>query len=113
MKPVAITTTFKNLVIKPMLIKWLYKQLLCFSGKKGGALASAIYSYMQHGDPFVKSLIKHILTMVWYIVTLVIFVPLLYDGGGGHLDLPLPVHLKIFYFVTKVEKWGHPCSVHI
>ncbi|XP_053403084.1 gamma-tubulin complex component 3-like [Mercenaria mercenaria] len=33
-------------------------------GKKGGALASAIYSYMQHGDPFVKSLIKHILTMV-------------------------------------------------
>ncbi|XP_052801228.1 gamma-tubulin complex component 3 homolog isoform X1 [Mya arenaria] len=33
-------------------------------GKKGGALASTIYSYMQHGDPFVKSLIKHILTMV-------------------------------------------------
>lgn len=33
-------------------------------GKKGGALASAIYSYMQHGDPFAKSLIKHILTLV-------------------------------------------------
>ncbi|KAH3813588.1 hypothetical protein DPMN_142049 [Dreissena polymorpha] len=33
-------------------------------GKKGGALASSIYSYMQHGDPFVKSLIRHILTMV-------------------------------------------------
>lgn len=33
-------------------------------GKKGGALASSIYSYMQHGDPFVRSLIKHILTMV-------------------------------------------------
>ena len=34
------------------------------TGKKGGALASTIYSYMQHGDPYVKSLIKHILTMV-------------------------------------------------
>ena len=34
------------------------------TGKKGGALASSIFSYMQHGDPFVKSLIKHILKMV-------------------------------------------------
>lgn len=33
-------------------------------GKKGGALASALYSYMQHGDPFVQSLIQHILNMV-------------------------------------------------
>ncbi|KAL5004454.1 hypothetical protein ScPMuIL_017910 [Solemya velum] len=33
-------------------------------GKKGGALASSIYSYMQHGDPYIKSLIKHILTMI-------------------------------------------------
>lgn len=35
-------------------------------GKKGGALASALYSYMQHGDPFVQSLIQHILNMVGY-----------------------------------------------
>ena len=34
------------------------------TGKKGGALASSIFSHMQHGDPFVKSLIKHILKMV-------------------------------------------------
>ncbi|KAL4219924.1 Gamma-tubulin complex component 3 [Mactra antiquata] len=33
-------------------------------GKKGGALASAIYSYLRHGDPFTRSLVKHILTMV-------------------------------------------------
>lgn len=33
-------------------------------GKKGGALASCIFSYMQHGDPFIKSLIKHTLTLV-------------------------------------------------
>ena len=48
---------------------------------------------------------------------------------GGHLDLPLSVcpsvclsvlsvlsvclsvNPKIFNFVTKVEKWGHPCSI--
>ena len=41
-----------------------FSTVLVFSGKKGGALASSIFSYMQHGDPFVKSLIKHILTMV-------------------------------------------------
>ncbi|KAK3602163.1 hypothetical protein CHS0354_029168 [Potamilus streckersoni] len=33
-------------------------------GKKGGSLASTIYSYMQHGDPYIRNLIKHILTMV-------------------------------------------------
>ena len=41
-----------------------FSTVFVFSGKKGGALASSIFSYMQHGDPFVKSLIKHILTMV-------------------------------------------------
>ncbi|XP_015776279.1 PREDICTED: gamma-tubulin complex component 3 homolog [Acropora digitifera] len=33
-------------------------------GKKGGALLSALYSNMQHGDPFVKSLVRHILNLV-------------------------------------------------
>lgn len=36
---------------------------LCL-GKKGGALLSALYSNMQHGDPFVKSLVRHILNLV-------------------------------------------------
>lgn len=40
-------------------ISWMF-----FSGKKGGALSSSVYSYMLHGDPFIASLIKHILTMV-------------------------------------------------
>lgn len=34
------------------------------TGKKGGALLSALYSNMQHGDPFVKSLVRHILNLV-------------------------------------------------
>ncbi|XP_067127787.1 gamma-tubulin complex component 3 homolog [Centruroides vittatus] len=33
-------------------------------GQKGGALASAVYSFLQHGDPDIRDLIKHILTMV-------------------------------------------------
>lgn len=33
-------------------------------GKKGGALLSALHSNMQHGDPFVKSLVRHILNLV-------------------------------------------------
>ena len=33
-------------------------------GKKGGALATAIHSYLQHGHPTVRSLIKHILSLV-------------------------------------------------
>ena len=36
---------------------------LCL-GKKGGALLSALHSNMQHGDPFVKSLVRHILNLV-------------------------------------------------
>jgi gamma-tubulin complex component 3 len=35
-----------------------------FLGKKGGALASAVHSYLQHGDPFVRGLVKHTLTLV-------------------------------------------------
>ena len=35
-----------------------------FAGKKGGALASSIHSYMQHGDPAIRSLVKHALTLV-------------------------------------------------
>ena len=39
--------------------------LLCgVIGKKGGALATAIHSYLQHGDPTVRSLIRHMLALV-------------------------------------------------
>lgn len=51
-------------------------------GKKGGALASALYSYMQHGDPFVQSLIQHILNMVCFRMVL-------------HVEY---IHCKIFIF---------------
>lgn len=33
-------------------------------GLKGGALASAVHSYLKHGDPYVRSLVKNILALV-------------------------------------------------
>ena len=33
-------------------------------GLKGGALVSALYAYSQHGDPYVRSLVKHLLNQV-------------------------------------------------
>lgn len=51
------------------------------TGKKGGALASSIFSYMQHGDPYVRGLIKHTLTLVrWGYLSQV-------KGGKQRLDV--------------------------
>jgi len=32
--------------------------------KKGGELASAVFSYMQHGDPMIRGLVQHMLAVV-------------------------------------------------
>ena len=37
---------------------------LLLPGKKGGALASAIHSYIQHGAPAVRYLVHHMLALV-------------------------------------------------
>lgn len=37
---------------------------VCFAGLKGGALVSTLYAYSQHGDPYVSSLVKHLLNQV-------------------------------------------------
>jgi gamma-tubulin complex component 3 len=39
-------------------------------GLKGGALVSTLYAYSQHGDPDVKSLVKHLLNQVDQFVAL-------------------------------------------
>lgn len=41
-------------------------------GKKGGALLSALHSNMQHGDPFVKSLVRHTLNLVAHPIRLIL-----------------------------------------
>jgi len=35
-----------------------------YTEKKGGELASAVYSYMQHGDPMIRGLVQHMLAVV-------------------------------------------------
>ena len=42
------------------------------TGKKGGALLSALHAYMQHGDPFVKSLVKHMLNQVRVLLSIIL-----------------------------------------
>lgn len=46
------------------------------TGKKGGALLSALHSNMQHGDPFVKSLVRHTLNLVSFQQLGLIFFPI-------------------------------------
>lgn len=60
--------TLRRLMIwmfDPMLrLKTLASLVDICQGKKGGSLASAIHSYTQHGDPSVRTLVKHTLTVV-------------------------------------------------
>ena len=37
---------------------------LCVCGVRGGALVSVLYDYSQHGDPAIRSLLLHILSLV-------------------------------------------------
>ena len=54
---------------------WTEKRVDFYStGKKGGALLSALHSNMQHGDPFVKSLVRHTLNLVSFKCLGLIFV---------------------------------------
>ncbi|XP_012268384.2 gamma-tubulin complex component 3 isoform X2 [Athalia rosae] len=45
-------------------LKWLASIVRACTGQKGGALASAVYSFSHHGDPGVKQLVKRILEKV-------------------------------------------------
>ncbi|XP_059168560.1 gamma-tubulin complex component 3 homolog [Physella acuta] len=45
-------------------LKWLAALVDTCKDKKGGALTSIIFSYTHHGDPSIKTLITHLLTMV-------------------------------------------------
>lgn len=36
----------------------------CLTGRKGGELASAVHAYSKTGDPYMRSLVQHILGLV-------------------------------------------------
>eukprot|EP00052_Salpingoeca_macrocollata_P027096 m.255609 g.255609 ORF g.255609 m.255609 type:complete len:834 (+) comp22693_c0_seq6:72-2573(+) len=67
-KAEASTLTLRRLVV------WTYDPLLrmrllaglvdCCAGVKGGALASAIFSFSQHGDPYIQNLVDSVLQQV-------------------------------------------------
>ena len=69
---VSILIKFWKVIFEVDFVVWLYHlhfflliYIMLLAGKKGGALASALYSYMQHGNPEIRFLVQHTLTMVW------------------------------------------------
>lgn len=42
----------------------IYFILLSLSGRKGGELASAVHAYGKTGDPHMRALVQHILSLV-------------------------------------------------
>ncbi|ELU14115.1 hypothetical protein CAPTEDRAFT_224608 [Capitella teleta] len=62
------TLSLRQLVVwtcEPLVrIKALAAMVDVCQGKRGGGLASAIHSYLQHGDPSIQALVKHTLTLV-------------------------------------------------
>jgi hypothetical protein len=58
--------------LKIKIKKYMNFLLCCYgSGKKGGALASAVHSYLNHGDPAVQALVRHLLAVVSTWLTIV------------------------------------------
>lgn len=49
------------------------------SGRKGGELASAVHAYTKTGDPYMKSLVQHILSLVSHPVLSFLY-RWIYDG---------------------------------
>lgn len=49
------------------------------AGRKGGELASAVHAYTKTGDPYVRSLVKHILSLVSHPVLSFLY-RWIYDG---------------------------------
>lgn len=49
------------------------------SGRKGGELASAVHAYTKTGDPYMRSLVQHILSLVSHPVLSFLY-RWIYDG---------------------------------
>lgn len=52
---------------------------MCPPGRKGGELASAVHAYTKTGDPYVRSLVQHILSLVSHPVLSFLY-RWIYDG---------------------------------
>lgn len=58
---------------------WVLSLLLCSPGRKGGELASAVHAYTKTGDPYMRSLVQHILSLVSHPVLSFLY-RWIYDG---------------------------------
>ena len=83
--------------------------LMYFTGKKGGALLSALHSNMQHGDPFVKSLVRHTLNLVGVVADFNLFVAVVSLEDGWYMyicSLLLTLFVDVKINITKVRCSG-------
>jgi len=73
--------------------------------KKGGGLASAVYSYKQHGDPMIRGLVQHMLAVVsvttWCIRCCCYFTLLfvMFDLNFPTKLLPVPLKLQLHVII--------------
>lgn len=65
------------LTVSPGSVTWVFS--VCPTGRKGGELASAVHAYTKTGDPYVRSLVQHILSLVSHPVLSFLY-RWIYDG---------------------------------
>lgn len=65
------------LTVCPGNVTWVFS--VCPAGRKGGELASAVHAYTKTGDPYVRSLVQHILSLVSHPVLSFLY-RWIYDG---------------------------------
>lgn len=63
-------------------------------GRKGGELASAVHAYTKTGDPYMKSLVQHILSLVSHPILSFLY-RWIYDG-----------ELEDTYHEVSTKTWG-------
>lgn len=67
-------------------------------GRKGGELASAVHAYTKTGDPYMKSLVQHILSLVSHPILSFLY-RWIYDG-----------ELEDTYHEVSIKTWVKGCE---
>lgn len=77
----------------------IYFILLSLSGRKGGELASAVHAYGKTGDPHMRALVQHILSLVSHPILNFLY-RWIYDG-----------ELEDTYHEVRKLTFPHPRSI--
>lgn len=83
---------------------WICTRLSVFiwTGKKGGSLASAVHSYLNHGDPAVCATVSHLLTIVG-VSSLPLFYTFVYLFWSIFYAAVFLFHLYSMLFVNRLH----------